>query len=417
MNLELFIAKRIHFSKEKGDSKRVTPPVIRISMAGITIGLAVMIVAVAIVTGFKKEVRNKVIGFGAHIQLTNFDSNTSYETKPIAVSDSLRQAIESTAGVRHIEVYATKPGVIKTETDFQGIALKGVGSDFDTTFFHNHLIAGEMLSIDSVKTTNQVLISETTSNALNLKCGDSFLTYFVNGGEVRARKFAVCGIYNTGFADYDKLFVIADIKHIRRLNNWDSDMASGISIFIDDYEQIDRLTDELYFALSDCHDRLGNTCYVRSVKELNPMIFNWLGVLDSNVVLLLVLMVIVSGFTMISGLLIIILERTNMIGVLKSMGESNRSISRVFLYVSVFLIIKGMFWGNIIGVGFCLLQSHFKFLTLNPETYYLNAAPIDLSLSALLLINICSLTISILMMLAPTILVSKIEPSKSIRFE
>ncbi|MDR1814780.1 MAG: ABC transporter permease [Tannerella sp.] len=417
MNLELFIAKRIHFSKEKGDNKRVTPPVIRISMAGITIGLAVMIVAVAIVTGFKKEVRNKVIGFGAHIRLTNFDNNMSYESTPIAISDSLRIALENTGGVRHIEVFATKPGIIKTDNDFQGIALKGVDCDFDTMFFRNHLIEGQMLKIDSVNTTNQVLISKTTSQALKLACGDSFLAYFVNADEVRARKFTISGIYNTGFSDYDKLFVVCDIKHVRRLNGWDSDMASGIGIFIDDYEQIDSKTEELYFSLIDKKDRLGNTYYIRSIKELNPMIFNWLGVLDSNVVILLVLMVLVSGFTMISGLLIIILERTNMIGILKAMGENNRSISGIFLYVSVFLIIKGLFWGNVIGVGFCWLQSHFKWLKLNPETYYLDAAPIELSATVLLLINICSLAISILMMLAPTVLISKIEPSKSIRFE
>jgi lipoprotein-releasing system permease protein len=386
-------------------------------MAGVSVGLAVMIVAVAIVTGFKQEVRNKVIGFGAHIQLTNFDSNVSYETKPIAISDSLLRVLETAPGVRHIEEYATKPGIIKTESDFQGIALKGVSENFDTLFFRNHLTKGEMLKIDAARLSNNALISETTARALKLKCGDSFIAYFVSDEEARARKFTISGIYDTGFADYDKLFVVCDIKHVRRLNGWDSDMVSGLGIFIDDYTQLDRLTEELYFALSDSQDRLGNTYYVRSVKELNPMIFNWLDVLDSNVVVLLVLMVIVSGFTMISGLLIIILERTSTIGVLKALGENNRSIRRVFLYISVFMIVKGMFWGNVIGISLCLLQSHYKFLTLSPETYYLDSVPIELSIASLLIINICSIAISVLMMLIPTILISKIEPSKSIRFE
>jgi len=417
MNFEFFIAKRIHFSKDKGTDKRVTPPVIRIAMAGVAVGLAVMIMAVAIVVGFKKEVRNKVIGFGSHIQLTNFDNNISFEAMPIAVSDSLRHAIGSFKGVRHIEVFATKPGMLKTETDFQGIVLKGMDADFDTAFFKSHLVEGRMIKIDSSKMSNQALVSRTTARLLHLSCGDSFLAYFINNREVRARKFDISGIYDTGFADYDRLFVICDIKHIRRLNGWESDMVGGVNIFIDDYEQLDKMSDELYFSFIDRKDRLGNTYYIRSIKELNQMIFNWLGVLDSNVVLLLVLMIIVSGFTMISGLLIIILERTNMIGVLKALGESNYSIRKIFLYVSSFLIIKGMFWGNITGLALCLLQSHFHWFKLDPATYYLDSVPVDLNLFSFLLINIGTLAVSMLMMIAPSYLISKIEPAKSIRFE
>ncbi|MDR3252662.1 MAG: ABC transporter permease [Tannerella sp.] len=417
MNFEFFIAKRIHFSKDKGTDKRVTPPVIRIAMAGVAVGLAVMIMAVAIVVGFKKEVRNKVIGFDSHIQLTNFDNNISFESIPIAVNDSLRRAICSFEGVRHIEVFTTKPGMLKTETDFQGIVLKGVDADFDTAFFKSHLVEGLMIKIDSAKIGTQALISRTTARLLHLSCEDSFLAYFFNNGEVRARKFTISGIYDTGFADYDRLFVICDIKHIRRLNGWDSDMASGVNIFIDDYEQLDRMSDELYFSLIERKDRLGNTYYIRSIKELNQMIFNWLGVLDSNVVLLLVLMIIVSGFTMISGLLIIILERTNMIGVLKALGQNNFSIRKIFLYVSFFLIVKGMFWGNLTGLALCLLQSHFHWLKLDPATYYLDSVPIDLNLFSLLLINLGTLAVSMLMMIAPSYLISKIEPAKSIRFE
>ena len=416
MNLEFFLAKRIHFSNDRGDNKRVTPPVIRIAMAGIAIGVAVMIASVAIVTGFKKEVRNKVIGFGSHIQLSNFDNNASYESTPVAVSDSLRNVLLATKGVRHIEVFATKPGLIKTETDFQGIVLKGVDTDFDTTFLKNHLVEGRMIHVDSVTTNNQILISRTMANLLHLACGESFIFNSVNE-RIMARRFQITGIYDTGLSDYDQLFAICDIKQIRRINGWESDMVSGVAIFVDNYYQLDELNEELYFSLFHQKDRLGNIYYVRSIKELNPMIFNWLSILDSNVVVILVLMILVSGFTMISGLLIIILERTGMIGILKALGETNYSIRKVFLYVSFFLISKGMFWGNLIGLSICLLQSHFHWFKLDPETYYLDAVPIDLSWVSLLLINIGSLAVSLLMMIAPSYLITKIEPAKSIKFE
>ena len=418
MNFEFFIAKRIHFSKEKGDHKRVTPPVVRIAMAGIALGLAVMIVSVAIVVGFKKEIRNKVIGFGTHIQLTNFDNNISFESQPIAISDSLRQALEATDGVRHIEVFATKPGMIKTEDSFQGIVLKGMDTDFDTTFFKKHLTEGHIPLIDPVKRSDDVLISLRTVNMLKLRCGDSFFAYFFNDdAPARVRKFRIAGIYDTGFADYDKWFLLCDIKHIRLINGWDSDMASGVGVFVDDYNRLDELTEELYFSLINKKDRLGNTYYVRSIKELSPMIFNWLSVLDSNVAVILFLLIFVSGFTMISGLLIIILERTNMIGILKALGESNTGIRKIFLYVSFFLIAKGMFWGNVIGLSLCFLQSRFQWLKLDPETYYLDAAPIDQNLWTLLIINVCTLLVSMFMMLAPSYLITKIEPAKSIRYD
>jgi lipoprotein-releasing system permease protein len=417
MNLELFLAKRIHFSKNGGDNRRVTPPVVRIAMAGIAIGLAIMIVSVAVVTGFKKEVRNKVIGFGSHIQLTNFDNNISYEAVPLAINDSLRHALKNTPGVRHIEVFATKPGIIKTESDFQGIVLRGVSSDFDTTFFRKHLVEGEMFRIDPEKPGNDAIISRSMAKMLRLACGDSFFAFFVNNQDVRPRRLHITGIYDTGFLDYDKLFVICDIRQIRRINGWDDDMASGVGIFIDHYDVIDELTDELFFSLMDRKDRLGNTYYIRSIKELNPMIFNWLGVLDSNVAVILVLMILVSGFTMIAGLLIIILERTNMIGILKTLGECNYSIRKIFLYVSFFLITKGMFWGNVAGIAVCLLQSHFKWIRLDPETYYLDAMPVDLNITSILIINVGSLAVSMFMMLAPSFLITKIEPANSIRFE
>mgnify|MGYP001024830119 CR=1 FL=1 len=414
MNLELFLARRINFGSEEG--RKVTPPAIRIAITGIALGLTVMILSVAIVIGFKKEVRNKVIGFGSHIQITNFDNNSSYESTPIAISGNMMHQLRAFPGIRHAEVFATKPGILKTKSDFQGVVLKGVDKDYDWSFFRSNLKSGKIPQMNTAEGSHQVLISRYLSDLLGLKAGDSFLTYFVQD-QVRARKFVVSGIYESGFIDYDKLFVISDIKQVRKLNGWDEDQASGVELLVKDYDHLDITAQKLYSRYAEKQDRLGNTYYVRSIKELNPMIFSWLDVLDINVVIILALMLAVAGFTMISGLLIIILERTRMIGILKSMGESNRSIRKVFLYVASFLIGKGMIWGNIIGVSLCVLQSLFHVVKLDSSVYYLDAVPIDLNVVAWILLNIGTLLISMLMMLAPSYLITKINPARSIRFE
>ena len=407
MSLEYFIAKRIYFSKE-GD-RQATPPVVRIAMIGIALGLAVMILSVAIVIGFKKEIRNKVIGFGSHIQITNFDNNASYESTPIAVSDTLLEHLKTFPGITHVEGFATKPGILKTDSDFQGIVLKGVGRDYDWTFFRNNLKEGELFILPTDKVSTDVLLSRYLANLLGLKVGDSFLTYFVQD-EVRARKFRITGIY-------DKLFVIADIRQIRRLNGWAPDEVSGLELQVDDYDHLDRVAEDLYFDIAEKQDRNGNTYYTRSIKELNPMIFDWLEVQDINVVVILILILAVAGFTMISGLLIIILERTNMIGILKALGENNTSIRKIFLYISFFLIGKGMIWGNVIGIVLCLVQSYFRVVKLDPSVYYLDAVPIDLTVFSIVLLNIGTLAAAMLMMLGPSYLITKIHPAKSIRFE
>ncbi|MDR1919437.1 MAG: ABC transporter permease [Tannerellaceae bacterium] len=412
--MEFFIAKRIYFNKEGG--QKVVPPAVRIAMIGIALGLAVMILSVAIIVGFKKEVRNKVIGFGSHIQITNFDSNTSYETSPIAVSDSLLEALRSYPGIRHVETFATKPGILKTETDFQGIILKGIDEHYDWTFFRKNLKEGEVLTIDPEKTSTEVIISQYLANLLRLKMGDSFLTYFVQE-EVRARQFTITGIYETGFGDYDKLFVLADLKQIRRLNRWDQNEVSGLELQVNDYERVEEIAEELFYSVAENPDAKGNTLFVRSIKDLNPMIFSWLDVLDMNVAVILVLMLAVAGFTMISGLLVIILERIQMIGILKTLGQNNASIRKVFLYISFFLIGKGMLWGNLIGLAVCAFQWHFRVFKLDPSTYYLDAVPIDLSLQSLVLLNAGTLIASMLMMLGPSQLITRVEPAKSIRFE
>ena len=414
MNFELFLAKRIYFNQQQG--KRTTPPAVRIAMIGMALGLAVMILSVAIVIGFKKEVRNKVIGFGSHIQVTNLDNNTSYETQPIAISDALMTQLQTDPTIKHVEAYATKPGILKTDSAFQGIVLKGVDEHFDWSFFQKQMTAGEVFKVMPNQTTTDVIISAALSNKMGLKVGDSFLTYFVQEN-VRARKFKITGIYDTGFLDYDNVFVIADIKQVQRLNGWESDQVTGLELFVNDYDALDVTAEELYMNLGEQEDRLGNTYYARSIKNLNPMIFNWLEVLDINVVFILVLLIAVAGFTMISGLLIIILERTNMIGILKALGQDNESIRKVFLYVAFFLIGKGMLWGNAIGITLCLLQSHFKFITLDPSIYYLHAVPIDLNWFSLILLNVGTLSAAMLMILAPSYVITKISPAKSIRFE
>lgn len=414
MNLELFIAKKIHFSKE-GD-KQVTPPAVRIAMIGIALGLAVMILSVAIVIGFKKEVRNKVIGFGSHIQITNLDSNISYETSPIAVNDTLLSDLSKTAGISHVERFATKPGLLKTDSAFQGIVLKGIGEEYDWTFFRKNLRAGKVFTVTPDKRGTDVIISKYLADRLHLKVGDGFLTYFVQEN-VRARKFTISGIYETGFLDYDKLFVLTDIKQVQRLSNWEDDQVSGLELQVNDYANLDSISEQLYFTYSEKQDRNGNTYYVRSIKDLNPMIFNWLDVLDINVVIILVLMMAVAGFTMISGLLIIILERTNMIGILKALGHDNQGIRKIFLYISFFLIGKGMVWGNVIGIGLCLIQAKFQPISLDPSIYYLDAVPVDLNILTWVLINIGTLAAAMLMMLGPSYLITKIDPAKSIRFE
>jgi len=416
MNLELFIARKIHFKHDGG--KKIITPAVRVAMIGIALGLAVMILAVAIIVGFKKEVRNKVIGFGSHIQITNFDNNSSFEYTPVAVSEDLLDSLRAYPGITHAETFVTKPGILKTDEDFQGIVLKGVDVDFDWNFFRKNLKEGEIFTVDPQKSSTDAILSKTLADLVGLKVDDTFLSYFVqDNGDIRTRRFHITGIYDTGFLDYDKLFVVVDIKQVRRLNGWADDQVSGIELMVEDYDQLDWIAEDIFFEMADKHDRLGNTFYTRSVKELNPAIFGWLEVLDTNVVVILILMVLVSGFTMISGLLIIILERTNMIGILKAMGYDNKRIRKVFLYISFFLIGKGMIWGNIIGLTICFLQYYFRILPLDPATYYLDAVPIDLSLTAFILLNAGTMLITLFMMLAPSYLITKIEPAKTIRFE
>ena len=415
MNWKLFVARRIYRSKE--GEKEVSRPAVLIATWGIAVGLAVMIVAVAVVVGFKHEVRDKVVGLGSDIVITNFDAQKSYETVPIVAGDSLLLQLRQTEGVKHVQRYSTKPGMIMTEDNFLGMVLKGVGSEYDWSFLKRHLQEGEIPAFTDTASTNRTLLSRVIADKLNLKTGDKLYTYYIEGDHVRARRLEVAGIYQTNFSMYDDLFLITDLYTVNRLNAWKDGQVSGVEMEVTDYGRLDEIKESLREKVDMQTDRFGNTYYTWTVEEANPQIFAWLDLLDLNVWVILVLMTGVAGFTMISGLLIIILERTNMIGVLKALGADNLSIRKVFLSFSVLLIGKGMLWGNVIGLGFVAVQSLFRVFSLDPATYYVDSVPVEFNVWLWLLLNVCTLLVSVLMLVGPSYLIAHIHPAKSIRFE
>ena len=415
MDWKLFVARRIYRSKE--GEKEVSKPAILIAMWGIAIGLAVMIVAVAVVIGFKHEVRDKVVGIGSDITITNFDAQKSYETVPVVAGDSLLDALRAMDGVKHVQRYSTKPGMIMTEDNFLGMVLKGVSQEYDWTFLKKHLLEGEIPAFTDSASTNRTLVSRTIANKLHLKTGDKLYTYYVEGDNVRARRLEVAGIYQTNFSIYDNMFLLTDLYTVNRLNAWKADQASGIEVEVMDSDQLEETKEAVSAEVDMLKDRYGATYYTQTVEESNPQIFAWLDLLDMNVWVILILMTGVAGFTMISGLLIIILERTNMIGVLKALGADNLAIRKVFLSFSVFLIGRGMLWGNIIGLSFVIIQSQFHLFKLDPVTYYVDSVPVAFQLWWWVLLNVCSLLASVLMLVGPSYLIAHIHPAKSIRFE
>ena len=415
MDWKLFVARRIYRSKE--GEKEVSKPAVLIAMWGIAIGLAVMIVAVAVVIGFKHEVRDKVVGIGADITITNFDAQKSYETVPVVVGDSLLDALRSMEGVKHVQRYSTKPGMIMTEDNFLGMVLKGVSQEYDWKFLKEHLQEGEIPSFTDSASTNRTLVSRTIANKLNLKLGDKLYTYYISAENVRARRLEVVGIYQTNFSIYDDMFLLTDLYTVNRLNAWQADQASGIELEVADVSRLEETKEAISAEVDMLKDRYGATYYTQTVEESNPQIFAWLDLLDMNVWVILILMTGVAGFTMISGLLIIILERTNMIGVLKALGADNLAIRKVFLSFSVFLIGRGMLWGNIIGLSFVFIQSQFHLFKLDPSIYYVDSVPVVFQLWWWVLLNVCSLLASVLMLVGPSYLIAHIHPAKSIRFE
>ena len=413
MNLEFFIAKRIFSSGEK--KKSISQAIAKISVAGIALGLAVMILAVAIVTGFQEQIREKVIGFGSHFVILNYDSNNSYQTIPIRKNQPFCAEIAKQQGIKHIQVFALKAGIIKTDNDIQGVVLKGVDSDYDWEFFNKNIVRGTNFTVTEGETTNKIIISNTLSKKLRIDVGDEITIYFVQE-KPRVRKFEICGIFDTSLEEYDKLFVIVDIQHIQRLEGWEKDQVSGFEILIDNFNNIDEMQEILMQATATTFTEDGGLLRVRSIKETNQDIFNWLELTDTNVWVILILMVIVAGFQMISGLLILILERTNMVGILKSLGMSNLSVRKIFLYNTSFIIAKGLFWGNIIGISLALLQLHFSFIKLDPVSYYMTAVPINIKLWHVLLLNAGTLLSTVAMLIVPSFVITRIKPAEAVKY-
>lgn len=414
MNLPYFIAERLIKGRKEGTS--FSRPINVIAIIGISFGIAVMIIAVAILTGFKKQIREKIVGFGSNIQIVNFDSNLSFETAPIQEGQSFIPKIKKIPGISHIQVFATKAGIIKTDEEIQGVVLKGVGSDFDWSYFESNIVDGEVFTVaDSVR-TEKVVISKKISDMLRLRIGDSFAMHFVQDPP-RMRKFTVSGIYETSLEEFDKMYVFCDIGHIKRLNNWDDDQISGFEIFIDNFDRLDLLTaavqDAVGYQILPDEDKFK----VINIREKYPQIFDWLNFQDLNVIIIITLMLVVAGFNMISGLLILILEKTNMIGILKALGSEDKTIRKVFLYQAAYLIGKGLLWGNLIGVGLAFIQLKTGIISLDPSSYYIKTVPINLNIVHITLLNVGTMAAIIIMLLVPSKLISRISPVKAIRYD
>jgi lipoprotein-releasing system permease protein len=414
MNLPYFIAHRL--IKGRREETSFSRPVNVIAIIGIALGLAVMILAVSILTGFKQQIRDKIVGFGSNIQILNFDTNLSLETIPISESVSFIPEIKQIPGISHIQVFATKAGIIKTADAIQGVVLKGVGGDFDWRFFESNIVDGSVFTVTDTGRTNQVIISKKISDMLRLKTGDSFAMYFVQDPP-RSRKFTVSGIYETSLEEFDKMYVYCDIGHIKRLNGWEDDQVSGFEIFIDDFDNLDGMTkavrDVVGYRLVENEPQFR----VTNIRQRYPQIFDWLNFQDLNVIIIITLMLLVAGFNMISGLLILILEKTNMIGIFKALGSENGTIRKVFLYQAAYLIGKGLLWGNIFGIGLAFIQLKTGIITLDPSSYYIKMVPVNLELSHILLLNAGTMAAIILMLLIPSQLISRIAPVKAIKYD
>lgn len=415
MSLSFFIAKRIY--KSGGYGKKVSRPAIRIATTGVAIGLAVMIVSVSIVFGFKHTIRDKVVGFGCHIDVANFMYLHGRESRPVCMTDSMMKVLSSTDGVNHVQRYTMKQGILKTDNDFLGVAFKGIAQEYDTTFIHSNLISGYIPTFSDSKNSGGLLISKIMADKLKLKSGDRVFAYFVDNGDVRVRRFTIDGIYQTNLAQFDNSLCYTDLYTTTRLNDWKSDQVSGAEITVNDFNEINTVADRLVDKVNRTTDRYGETYSSETIVDANPQIFTWLDLLDLNVWIILALMLCVAGFTAISGLLIIILERTGMIGILKALGAGNKAIARVFLWFGAFVIGRGLLFGNIIGIGLVLLQKFTGLVKLDAATYYVSTVPVEFSIPVIVLINAGTLLISVLVLIAPSCLVATVHPAKSMRYE
>lgn len=411
MNFPLFIAKRI-FS-DKGDRRKVSRPAIRIATVGVAIGLAVMIITVSVVLGFKHTVRDKVVGFGSHIQVYNLQGNIM----PISINDSTLTAYEAVDGVLQAERFALTQGILKTDNDFLGVMFKGIGPEYDTHFLEDCLIEGELPDFSDTKTKYPLVVSKTMADKLRIHAGDRLFAYFIGDDDVRTRRFTVSAIYQTNMKRFDDMVCLTDLCVTQRLNGWDSLQCTGAEVLVNDFDRLRETNRNLLDILRDNDKRNDEAAVSYTITDIYPQVFSWLELLDINVWIILGLMIAVAGFTMISGLLIIILERTQMIGILKALGARNSTIRHTFLWFAAFIIGRGLLWGNIMGLGIVLIQKYTGVVKLDAQTYYVNEAPMELNLLLIALLNVVTLLVSVFVLVAPSYLVSHIHPARSMHYE
>ena len=415
MHFPLFIAKRLY--SEQGDKRKVSRPAIHIATAGVAIGLAVMIISVCVVLGFKHTIRDKVIGFGSHIQVADFLTLQQMEQYPIVIDDSMIDVLKHIPDVAHVQRFAMKEGILKTDSDFLGVAFKGVGPEFASTFIHNNMVEGSIPPFSDSVSHNKILVSQLMADKLHLKSGQRIFAYFFDNNGVRTRRFTIAGIYQTNLKKYDETIVFTDLYTAVKLNGWESDQASGAELSVNNFDNLDMVESRVISKVKGTVDHYGETYSSATIKELNPQIFQWLDLMDLNVWIILALMLIVAGVTMISGLLIIILERISMIGILKALGARNKTIRHTFMWFAVFIIGKGMLIGNVLSLGLLALQQAFGIIKLDAQTYYVSTVPVEINALYIVALNVATLLISVFMLVAPSYLISHIHPAKSMRYE
>lgn len=415
MNLPYFLAHRIYAQND--DKRKVSRPAIRIATIGVAIGLAVMIVSVCVVLGFKHAIRDKVIGFGSHIQVAEYNALMGGDGRAVQMDDSVMSVLSHIQGVKHVQRFAYRQGILKTDDDFLGVMFKGVGPEFDSTFIHKNMVEGSIPRFSDKVSGNKLLISKSMADKLHLKTGSRLFAYFIDYTGVRMRRFTISGVYQTNLTQYDNTICFTDLHAVAKLNGWPADVAGGAELTINNFEQLDDVERTVIAKVNRTTDHYGNTFASKTIKEVSPQIFSWLSLLDLNVWIILAIMMCVAAVTMISGLLIIILERTQMIGLLKALGAGNATVRHTFLWFSAFIIGRGLLWGNLVGLGLVALQYVTGLVKLDPATYYVSTVPVEVNLLYIVLLNIGTLIISLFVLIAPSYLISHIHPAKTMSYE
>ena len=408
MNLEYFIAKRLISAKDYKSS--ISAPIIKIAISAIAIGMIMMIVSVATGIGLQQKIREKVSAFNGHIIISNYDNNQSEVTlTPISKKQDFYPKFTSVPAVEHIQAIASKAGIIRTETAFEGIIFKGVGNDYKWDNIKEYIIEGRIPNVKG-DLNEEVVISQFIANRLNLKVGDGFNTFFMKEKGYNLRNFDVVGIFNSGFQEFDATYIIGDIRHMQRINKWAPDQIGAFEVFVDDFNTIESTGEQVYAQTASTLDS-------KTIIEKYSYIFEWLQLFDFNIIVILVVMILVATINMVVALLVLILERTQMIGILKALGANNWSVRKIFLYNAFYLIIRGLFWGNLIGISLLLIQQQFGIIQLPPENYYVNQAPVYLNWGYILLLNLLTVTVCFLVLLIPSYIITKISPVKATRFD